>query len=53
MPATKKYLQMVIKFGYARRPEVTISRNGRIHVENPAHVARNADTVIVMVLIHR
>jgi 3-hydroxyisobutyrate dehydrogenase-like beta-hydroxyacid dehydrogenase len=53
MPAAEKYLKNGYQvFGYARRPEV-ISRfqeMGGIHVENPSEVARNADTVVVMVL---
>lgn len=53
MPAAEKYLQNGYQvFGYARRPEVIakFQEIGGIYVENPAKVAQNADTVIVMVL---
>jgi 3-hydroxyisobutyrate dehydrogenase-like beta-hydroxyacid dehydrogenase len=53
MPAAEKYLKNGYQvFGYARRPGVIAKFQaiGGIHVENPANVARNADTVIVMVL---
>jgi 3-hydroxyisobutyrate dehydrogenase-like beta-hydroxyacid dehydrogenase len=53
MPAAKKYLQNGYQvFGYARRPEVIakFQEMGGVHLENPAQVARNTDTVIVMVL---
>lgn len=53
MPAAEKFLKGGYQvFGYARRPEVIskFQARGGIHVENPAAVARNADTVIVMVL---
>lgn len=53
MPAAEKYIENGYQvFGYARRPEVIkrFQEIGAIHLENPATVARNADTLIVMVL---
>lgn len=53
MPAAEKYIENGYQvFGYARRPEVIkkFQEMGGVHVENPASVARNADTVIIMVL---
>ncbi|MEW6664450.1 MAG: NAD(P)-dependent oxidoreductase [Thermodesulfobacteriota bacterium] len=53
MPATEKFIKAGYQvFGYARRPEVIarFKNIGGIHVEDPAAVARNADTVIIMVL---
>ncbi len=53
MPAAEKYIENGYQvFGFARRPEVIkkFQEMGGIHVENPAAVARNVDTVIIMVL---
>lgn len=53
MPAAEKYIEKGYQvFGYARRPEVIakFQEIGGIHVENPATVAQNVDTVIIMVL---
>jgi len=53
MPAAEKYIENGYQvFGYARRPEVIkkFQEIGGIHVENPAAVARNVETIIIMVL---
>lgn len=53
MPAAEKYIENGYQvFGYARRPEVIkkFQEIGGIHLENPAAVARSAETVIIMVL---
>jgi 3-hydroxyisobutyrate dehydrogenase-like beta-hydroxyacid dehydrogenase len=53
MPAAEKFLKAGYQvYGYARRPEVIAKFEGMggTHVENPAAVARKADTVVVMVL---
>ncbi len=53
MPAAEKYIENGYQvFGYARRPEVIkrFQEIGGIYVENPASVAQNVDTIIIMVL---
>lgn len=53
MPAAQKFLESGYQvFGYARRAEVIkkFEEFGGSHLQNPAEVARHAETVIVMVL---
>lgn len=53
MPAAKQYInQGYTVYGYARRPEVIaeFEKIGGKHVADPSEVARQAPTVIVMVL---
>jgi 2-hydroxy-3-oxopropionate reductase len=53
MPAAQRFIESGYQvFGYARRVEVIeeFERLGAGHLQNPAEVARHADTVIVMVL---
>ena len=53
LPAAEKYVQSGYKvFGYARRPEVIrkFTALGGVALANPAEVARQVETVIIMVL---
>lgn len=53
LPAAEKFLHDGYQvFGYARRPELIakFEAMGATHVENPAQVARRAQTLIVIVL---